>query len=198
MGEVLAVLAVDAYFQSARLCVAEVRAGADLEIFLLSGRPRLDIYRLDLEIREVTRAALERAHRDVESAEEIDRVLPELVEPHLAVLRLADDYHLLLLELVDAVNAALLYAVSALLLAEAGGVAREGQGQSLGLDYCIDKLAYHRMLARADEIEIFTLDFIHHRVHLGEAHNAGDDIASYHERRHAIGESAVDHEVARI
>ena len=148
--------------------------------------------------REVPRAALPGAHRYIESAEKIDRVLPELVEPHLAVLRLADDYHLLLLELVDAVNAALFYAVSALLLAEAGGIARKGQGQSLGLDYCIDELAYHRVLARADEIEILALDFIHHRVHLGEAHNAGDDIASYHERRHAISESAVDHEVARI
>ena len=88
--------------------------------------------------------------------------------------------------------------MSALFLAEAGGVAREGQGQSLGLDYCINKLAYHRMLARADEIEILALDFIHHRVHLGKAHNAGDDIASYHERRHTISEAAVDHEIARI
>ena len=153
---------------------------------------------LDLEIREVTRAALEGAHRDIESAEEIDCVLPEPVEPHLAVLRLADDYHLLLLELVDAVNAALFYTVSALFLAEAGGVAREGQWQSLRLDYCVNKLAYHRVLARADEIEILALDFIHHRVHLGKAHNAGDDIASYHERRHTISEAAVDHEIARI
>ena len=40
MGKVLAVLAVDAYFQPARLCVAEVRAGADLEILLLSGLHR--------------------------------------------------------------------------------------------------------------------------------------------------------------
>lgn len=54
------------------------------------------------------------------------------------------------------------------------------------------------MFARADEIEILALDFIHHRVHLGKAHNAGDDIASYHERRHTISEAAVDHEIARI
>ena len=41
--------------------------------------------------------------------------------PIHAVLGLADDNHLLLLELVDAVDAALLDAVGALLLPEAGG-----------------------------------------------------------------------------
>ena len=44
VGEVLAVLAaVDADFQAARLCVAEVGAGAYLEVLLLAGRPRLDV-----------------------------------------------------------------------------------------------------------------------------------------------------------
>ena len=53
VGEVLAVLAVDADFKPARLRVTEVRTGADLEVFLLSGRPRLDVYGLHLEIRKV-------------------------------------------------------------------------------------------------------------------------------------------------
>ena len=45
----------------------------------------------------------------------IDGVLPQLVVPVHAVLGLADDDHLLLLELMDAVDAALLDAVGVLL-----------------------------------------------------------------------------------
>ena len=100
---------------------------------------------------------------------------------------------------MDAVNAALFYTVSALFLAEAGGVAREGQGQSLRLDYCINKLAYHRMLARADEIEVLALDFIHHCFHLGEGHDALDNVAMHHKGRNDVGKALfVDHEIARI
>ena len=198
MREVLAVRAVDADAQAARLCVAEVRAAADLEVLLLARRPGLDVDRLDLEVREVARAALERAHRDVHAAEQVDRVLPELVVPHHRVLGLADDDHLLLLELVDAVHAALLDAVRALFLAEAGRIARERQRQ-LGLGQnLVDELADHRVLARADEVEVLALDLVHHRVHLGEAHDAGDDVAADHVRRDHIREAAVDHEVARV
>ena len=122
MGKILAVFAGDADLESACLSVGEVGAGADLEILLLSGAPRLDVDGLDLEIGEVAGAALEGAYRDIEGAEELDRVLPQLIEPHLALFGLADDDHLLLLELVDAVNAALLQTVSALLFSEAGRI----------------------------------------------------------------------------
>ena len=46
-------------------------------------------------------AALQRPHRDVQGAEEIHRVLPQLLVPGGALLRLADHDHLLLLKLVD-------------------------------------------------------------------------------------------------
>ena len=54
------------------------------------------------------------------------------------------------------------------------------------------------MLAGADEVEVFALNFIHHRVHFGLAHDAFNDVAVDHERRDAIGKALIYHEIARI
>ena len=85
-----------------------------------AGGPGLHVDTLDLQVGQVARAALQRAHRDIQRAEEIDRVGIQLGEPRRALLGLADHHHLLLFKLVDAVDAALLDAVGADLLAEAG------------------------------------------------------------------------------
>ena len=99
VGEViLAVLALDADVQAACLRVAEVRAGADLKILLLARAPRLDVAGLDLQVGEVAGAALELAHRNVHAAEELNGVAPELLVPVHALLRAADDDHLLLFQ----------------------------------------------------------------------------------------------------
>ena len=66
---------------------------------------------------EGERTAFQRAHRDIERAEQIHRILPEPVKPYRRFLRLADHNHLLLLKLVNAVHASFLDAVRALLLA---------------------------------------------------------------------------------
>ncbi len=95
--------------------------------FCWRGAPRFDVAGFDLQVRQVAGAAFQRANRDIHRAEEIDSVLPEAVIPHHTVLGLADDDHLLLLELVDAVNAALLDAVRAHFLAEARRIARQRQ-----------------------------------------------------------------------
>ena len=115
-----------------------------------------------------------------------------------AVFRLADHDHLLLFKLVDAVYAALLDAVSADLLAKAGGVAGQGLGQFfLGQDG-IDKLADHAVLAGTDQVEILSLDLVHHVFHLGKAHHAGHYFASDHEGGDIIGKAPVDHKIARV
>ena len=54
------------------------------------------------------------------------------------------------------------------------------------------------MLACADKVEVFALDFIHHCIHFGKAHNACYNVASYHERRYAVGEASVDHEISCV
>ena len=46
----LAVRTLDADAETAGLCVAEIRAGADLEIFLLARAPRLNVAGFDLQI----------------------------------------------------------------------------------------------------------------------------------------------------
>ena len=118
-----AVRALDADPEPPRLRVAEVGAGAHLEILLLARRPRLDVAALDLQIGEVAGAALELCAPGMSMLRNSStRPLPELLVPLHAVLGLADHDHFLLFKLVDAVHAALLNAVRALLLAETGGV----------------------------------------------------------------------------
>ena len=199
VGEViLAVLALDADVQAACLRVAEIRAGADLKILLLARAPRLDVAGLDLQIGEIAGAALKLAHRNVHAAEELDGVAPELFVPVHALLRAADDDHLLLFKLVDAVHAALLDAVRAFLLAEAGRIGRHRLRELILGEDLVDVAADHGVLARADQIEILALDLVHHGVHVRLAHDALDDVAVDHERRDAVGKALVDHEIARI
>ena len=55
----LAVLILVADAQATGLSIAQVGAGADLEIFLLPGRPSLDVAALDLQVGQVAGAALQ-------------------------------------------------------------------------------------------------------------------------------------------
>ena len=111
VGKVLAVFAVYADAQAARLCITKVGATADLKVLLLARGPRFNVHRLNFQVCEVAGAALERADRDIHAAEQVYGVLPELIIPLHGVFRLADDNHFLLFKLVDTVNAALLDAV---------------------------------------------------------------------------------------
>ena len=54
------------------------------------------------------------------------------------------------------------------------------------------------MLGSTDKVQIFAFNLIHHGVHLSKAHNAGNNVGSYHVRRYAVSESAVNHEVSCI
>ena len=199
VGEIiLAVLALDADVQAAGLRIAEVRAGADLKVLLLARAPGLDVTGLDLQVGKVAGAALELAHRDIQAAEELDGVAPELLVPVHALLRAADDDHLLLFKLVDAVHAALLDAVRALFLAEAGRIGRHRLRQLILGEDLIDVAADHGVLARADQIEVLALNLVHHGVHVRLAHDALDHVAVDHERRDAVGKALADHEIARV
>ena len=99
---------------------------------------------------------------------------------------------------MDTVNAALLNAVRALFLSEAGAVAGEGLGKLVLRNDLVDELAYHGVLAGADEVEVFALNFVHHSVHFGLTHNALNNVATDHKRRDAVGKALVYHEVTRI
>ena len=99
---------------------------------------------------------------------------------------------------MNAVHAALFDAMRALLLAEAGRIGRECLGKLVFRDDLVDEPADHRVLGRADEVEVFALDLVHHGVHLRERHDALDHRAMDHERRDDVGEALVDHEIARV
>ena len=198
MRKILALFAIDTDFQTACLCVSQVGAASYLKVFLLTRRPCLYVHRLHLQISQVAGAALQSTYRDVHGTEQVYGVLPQTIKPHLAVLRLADYDHFLLLELVDTVYASLLQTVGALLFTEAGRIASQSLRQLVLLKNTIDELTNHGMLAGTDQIQVLALDLVHHSVHLCEAHNAGYHIAADHERRYAVGKASVDHEVAGI
>ena len=54
------------------------------------------------------------------------------------------------------------------------------------------------MLGSTDQVQILTFDLIHHSFHFCEAHNTVYYAAADHERRDAISESLVDHEVSCV
>ena len=66
-------------------------------------------------------------------------------------------------------------------------------------EHLVDKPADHRVLGRADEVEVLALDLVHHRFHLGEGHDALDNVAVHHKGRNDVGKALfVDHEIARV
>ena len=99
---------------------------------------------------------------------------------------------------MDTVNTSLLQAVSTLLLTEARGIAGQSLRQLILGNDRINKLTDHGMLAGTDQIQVLALDLVHHRIHLGKTHNAGNNLAADHERRYTVGKSSVDHEIAGI
>ena len=63
---------------------------------------------------------------------------------------------------------------------------------------CVNKFTNHGMFAGTDQIQVLSLDFIHHGIHLGKPHNTGYHIAADHKRRHTISEAAADHKISCI
>ena len=124
--------------------------------------------------------------------------MPEIIKPFRAFFWCADNNHFLLFKLVDTVYAAFFYAMRAFFLAEAGGIACQRLRQVFLFIHSVDEFANHGVFARADEVEVFSLDFVHHSVHFCETHNACNDIAANHKRRDTVFEAAANHEIARV
>ena len=99
---------------------------------------------------------------------------------------------------MNAVNPPFLNSVSALFFPETRRVTSIGIGEFIFFENGVDKFPDHRVLARPNQVKVFALDFIHHRVHLRETHNAAYDPAADHKRRDAVGKAAVDHKIAGV
>ncbi len=54
------------------------------------------------------------------------------------------------------------------------------------------------MLGGTDEVEILTLNLVHHGIHIGLAHNALDNVAVDHERGDAVDKAFIYHKVACV
>ena len=198
MSKIVAVFALYADFKASCLGVAKVRAASYLKIFFLSRRPSLNVKRLNLKVGKVAGATFKRSYGDIKATEKVNRVFPKLVVPIAAILRLTNNNHFLLFKLVNTVNAAFLNSVSAFFLAETGGIACKGAGELILGGDCVNELTNHGMFACSDKIKVFALNFVHHGVHFGEAHNAGNYVGANHIRRNTIGKAAVNHKIAGI
>ena len=99
---------------------------------------------------------------------------------------------------MDTVYAALLDTMSAFLLTEARRIAGQSLRKFVLRSDGVDEFSDHRVLTGTDQVQVLTLDLVHHGVHLCEGHNAGYDVTADHERRDAVGEAAVDHEITRV
>ena len=99
---------------------------------------------------------------------------------------------------MDAVDAALLDAVCALLLTEAGAVRGQGQRHLALVQRLVDEAADHGVLTGTDQVQVLTLDLVHHGIHFREGHDALHHVAVHHEGRDHVGEALIDHKVAGI
>ncbi len=54
------------------------------------------------------------------------------------------------------------------------------------------------MFTCSDQIQILAFDLVHHGIHLGKAHYAGNNIASDHKWRYAVCKSSVNHKIPGI
>ena len=99
---------------------------------------------------------------------------------------------------MDTVNASLLDTVCTLLLTEARRIGSKGKRKGIGRQDLIDETTDHRVLGGTDKVEVLALDLIHHGIHLCEGHNTIHDLGTNHIWRNHIGETTVDHEIARI
>ena len=54
------------------------------------------------------------------------------------------------------------------------------------------------MFGCTDQIQVFTFDFVHHVFHFSKAHYACYNVCTDHERRDAVFEASVDHEISSV
>ncbi len=99
---------------------------------------------------------------------------------------------------MDTVNASLLDAVSTYFLTETRRIGCQCLREFALVEDRVDELTDHGVLGCTDQVEVLSLDLIHHVLHLSEAHNARYNGRTDHERRYVVCEAAVDHEVSRI
>ena len=194
----LAIFSVYTDFQTTCLCITKVGAASYLKVFLLSWRPCFNIQGFHFQVCQVTRAAFQCTNRNIQGTKQINSVLPQFVKPHLAVLWIANYDHLLLLKLVDTVNASLFKSMSTFLFTEAWRITCKSFWKLFFRNDLVNKFTNHRMLTGSDQVQILTFDLVHHGIHLSEAHNTCNNVTSDHERRYTVCESSVNHEITCI
>ena len=105
--------------QTSCLCITQGRTGTNFEVLLLSGAPCFYVTGFYFQICQITTTTLQGTNGYIQAAEEFYGIGPHLVIPIHGILRLTQNYHLLLLELVYTVYTSLLDAVGTYFLTEA-------------------------------------------------------------------------------
>ena len=93
VSEVVSAFAFDADTQSASLSVAQVGAGTNFEVFLLTWRPSFYVDGFYFQVSQVTGAAFQGTNRDVQGAEELNGVVVHFFEPFWGFFRFAHNNH---------------------------------------------------------------------------------------------------------
>ena len=93
-----AIFSLYADLQTSCLSISQIGAASYLKVFLLTRRPCLNVTRFHFQICQITGTALQGTNRNIQTAEQIHRILPELVIPCFGFFRLTYHNHLLLLD----------------------------------------------------------------------------------------------------
>ena len=99
---------------------------------------------------------------------------------------------------MDTVNASFFDTVCTFFFTEARRIAGQCLRQVFFFVHGVDEFTDHGVFAGTDQVQVFTFDLIHHRIHFCKAHNACYNVAADHERRDAVFEASADHEISCI
>ena len=144
-----------------RLVVAEVRARADLQPALHARRPDLEVVLLRLDEAHLAGAHQQDAIGEPEALEEDLGALGHPLERRRRVLRLLEQHHLDLVELVDAEDAAGVLAGRAGLAPEARRVRRVVDRQVGRLEDLVAVEVRDRDLGGGDQVQVVAGDDVH-------------------------------------
>ena len=195
---VLSILPFDPDLQSSSLRISQIRAGSDFKVLLLSRGPSLHITGLHFQISQIAGTTFQCSYRNIQTAEEIDRILPKLIVPVHRLFRFTNHNHLLLLELMNPVHSSFFNPMRSLLFPEAGGIRGQRKRKGRRRQNLIDKTPNHGMLGSADQVEIFSFNLVHHGIHFRKGHHAVNHFGTNHIGRNDIGKSSVNHKISGI
>ncbi len=187
-------VAPEANVEATRLIVSGVGCGSDLAVLAAAREPRLQIILPIGGRAQISRGGVDDSEGETQALEDLHLDVAQALMPGIGILRAAEDEHLHLAELVDAIEAAALATVGAGLGAEAMREPGVGLWQGILSQDLVHVVAAQGDLRRGDQREVTLLDVVNLLLLTpGVEANALEDLLPGEIRRHHRKEALLQH-----